>query len=719
MFSQNARVHCTVLMGTVLMGAVLLTLLSSACSKKEATPFDYDVKQAVVKLQSGDVVARIDSAHGSASSDADKIKWASLSEFSAEWPAFIEPLAGASSSARDSHDCVIKKTEENTEGTEEAIRLLGVCLRQSISPALLAIQAMGYWKAYELPAGLRPLSELSDQELQLFLMTQYKKPEAIVANDPATEPLLKLQRRQFTDADLKELLELVKRRDHALMVAEKKISNWFSSSTQNSLNSLKNAVKMATKSWDRYEGIERLVSEAVNSESGQIERSGVAAFKSLTPLLLSNAEITQQFKAAGLLTASGVLNDRAQEALPIFNLHPYALLALIPRAGDENTALHGNGQNPFFVIRDFQGELGDFSGKLTESNSVIESTFEKYKKYRDQDLKKSLSLSLQKPFARDSVKIAFIDTGIDYLAFPELAPFLSQGSVDYADLDDSPYLPGIALLDHGTATTASLLTVLSQKAPEILQNRGIELAMWKLSSLRSLLSGALENDLWRWNPRHTIGFFDLLLDQQRKILGGGSFLPKIVSFSASFQSRDFLGRSGQQSLLKKTPWLWVMAAGNEGVNIDQAKTACFQDIPEPFRGQDHILCVGALVKRQGTAKVAAYSNFGDAVSVYAYESYERLCPSGTSCATPAISAAATLIASKFPSLSPAEIKQVILDAAEEKTLEVDLDARAIANLVRMGQAIPSRSVKVFDPLTRMDEALRLASLKVQSVNLPK
>lgn len=711
MFSYNARA----------LFALVTVLLSAACAKKASTPFDIDVKQAVIKLQTGEVIARIEKSReqesntwGAPPSDTttggDRMLTWAASDSTSEWPAFIEPLISSLQLQRGSRDpsseCSLKKGSEDSQDPDgDLIRSLGVCLRQVISPALLAIQAMNYWKAYQLPVGLQPLSQFNDRDLQLFLMTQFKKPEIIVGKDPATEPLLALQRKQFTDADLDELLALVKRRDHALMLAEKKISTWFTSAN------FKNAVRLAVKSFDRYQVLEQLVTES--EEVGRIDRTGLSAYKNLVPLLLGNKEIAQQLKSVGLLTAFGSMHERAGEILPLYNLHPYALLALIPRAGEENTPLHGKGQNPFFVIREFQGELGDFSGKLSEKNSVLESNFERYKKYRDQDQKQSLSLENQKPFSEDAVKIAFIDTGIDYLQYPELAPFLSKGSMDYADFDESPYLSGISLLDHGTATTASLLTVLSQKAPELLKNRGIELAMWKLSSIRSLLSGVLDHDLWRWNPRHTIGFFDLLLDQKKR-LQVPTFIPKIVSFSASFQSRDFLVNSGQQNLLKNIPWLWVMAAGNENINIDQAKTACFQDIPEAYRGQDRVLCVGALVKRQGMPKIASYSNYGNAVTVYAYESYEKLCPSGTSCATPAVSAAATLIASKFPALTAVEIKQVIVDAAEEKTLDVELDAREITRLMKSGQAIPSRVVKVFDPIEKMEEALRLAAAKTQA-----
>lgn len=657
-----------------------------------------------MKLQTGNVVARIEKSRAG---DRD-LMWAS-NGLSSDWPAFVEPLATAQGAlAGSSSGCSLNIGRDSENPREDQIRAWGVCLRQAISPALLAIQAMNYWKTYRLPDGIQNLSQLSDRDLQLFLMTQFKKLEMIVGADPEIEPLLKLQRNKFSDADLDELLALVKRRDHALMAAEKKISGWF-----RAVN-FKDTVHLAVKSWDRYRALEMLVTESTYSASGSVDRSGLTAFNNLTPLLLGNKSIAAQLKNSGLLTASDTFHDQASQALPLYNLHPYALLAFIPRAGEENTHLRGNSQNPLFVIRDFQGELGDFSGNLKEVNPILTTTLTNYKKYRDQDLKQTLSLQNQNPFPSEAVKVAFIDTGMDYLQYPELAPFLSKGSQDYADLDESPYLPAISLLDHGTATAASLLTVLSQKAPDLLKARGIELAMWKLSSLRSLLSGPLDSELWRWNPRHTVGFFDLLLDQYKK-LKDPVFLPKIASFSASFQSHYFLANPDRQKILKEIPWLWVMAAGNENANIDQSKTACFQDIPESHRGQDRIVCVGALVKRQGVPKIAQYSNFGNAITVYAYESYERLCPSGTSCATPAITAAATLIASKFPSLTPSEIKQVIIESSVEKNLEVDLNAREIMKLARSGQAIPRRTVKVFDPLTQMEAAIQVAERKAQSM----
>ncbi len=70
-------------------------------------------------------------------------------------------------------------------------------------------------------------------------------------------------------------------------------------------------------------------------------------------------------------------------------------------------------------------------------------------------------------------------------------------------------------------------------------------------------------------------------------------------------------------------------------------------------------------------KIAGYSNYGSKVDLYAYESYSDLCPNGTSCSTPAISGAAAAVAAKYPELTPEQIKSVLLEASERRTLEVD------------------------------------------------
>ena len=100
------------------------------------------------------------------------------------------------------------------------------------------------------------------------------------------------------------------------------------------------------------------------------------------------------------------------------------------------------------------------------------------------------------------------------------------------------------------------------------------------------------------------------------------------------------------------------------------------------------------------------------MDVYSYETYNHyLCPSGTSCATPAVAAAATAIKAKYPSLSPEEVKQAIVNASEERVLPVegvDVSHPDIALLVEAGLIQKERKVRFFDPETMMNQALEEA-----------
>jgi subtilisin family serine protease len=185
-----------------------------------------------------------------------------------------------------------------------------------------------------------------------------------------------------------------------------------------------------------------------------------------------------------------------------------------------------------------------------------------------------------------------------------------------------------------------------------------------------------------------------------------------------------------------------MAAGNEGVQADTDKVpVCLSDVPADKRVDNRILCVGALRHDILADKIAGYSNFGDRVDVYAYESYIDLCPNGTSCSTPAVSGAAAAVAAQYPDLSPEEIKAVLVESAETRTLEVDETTapKPQGQLIETVQndthrmtayhaadgggdpaiyanppaappgLVPMRTVKVLDPSTMMKRIMEVAA----------
>ena len=62
-------------------------------------------------------------------------------------------------------------------------------------------------------------------------------------------------------------------------------------------------------------------------------------------------------------------------------------------------------------------------------------------------------------------------------------------------------------------------------------------------------------------------------------------------------------------------------------------------------------------------------------------------------------------------LTPAQIKEVIVAAAEEQELEVGIDP---TSQVENSRALKKMKVKVFNPVTHLRRALKLAKTKIES-----
>lgn len=118
--------------------------------------------------------------------------------------------------------------------------------------------------------------------------------------------------------------------------------------------------------------------------------------------------------------------------------------------------------------------------------------------------------------------------------------------------------------------------------------------------------------------------------------------------------------------------LIVNAAGNEGINLDNKMVyPNDQDPGNTSEIADNFLTVGALNYEYGSGMVAEFSNYGQAnVDVFApgtkiwsttpNNEYEYL--QGTSMAAPAVSGVAAIIRGYYPSLSAAQVKQIIMDS---------------------------------------------------------
>lgn len=130
--------------------------------------------------------------------------------------------------------------------------------------------------------------------------------------------------------------------------------------------------------------------------------------------------------------------------------------------------------------------------------------------------------------------------------------------------------------------------------------------------------------------------------------------------------------------------LFVHAAGNDGNDLDDPSNPNFpndhkqKNSPEIV---DNYLTVGALTSSFGPGMVAGFSNYGkENVDVFApgdgiystmpNSTYEF--QGGTSMAAPAVSGIAAMIRSYFPSLSAAQVKQVIMDSGIELGITVNI-----------------------------------------------
>ena len=117
--------------------------------------------------------------------------------------------------------------------------------------------------------------------------------------------------------------------------------------------------------------------------------------------------------------------------------------------------------------------------------------------------------------------------------------------------------------------------------------------------------------------------------------------------------------------------LIVSGSGNEGINIDN-KLSFPNDVDSNgVEFSNNFMSVGALEPKYGSGVVAGYSNYGKKnVDVFAPGSliYSTVPESaykneqGTSMASPGVAGVAALIRSQYPTLSAAQVKQILIDS---------------------------------------------------------
>ena len=128
--------------------------------------------------------------------------------------------------------------------------------------------------------------------------------------------------------------------------------------------------------------------------------------------------------------------------------------------------------------------------------------------------------------------------------------------------------------------------------------------------------------------------------------------------------------------------LFVLAAGNDGNNLDDPNNPNYPNDHQYIKGQEftnNVITVGALTPYFGEDLMAVFSNYGaenvdvfapgdDIYSTMPENEYEF--QGGTSMAAPMVAGLAALIRSHYPQLSAAQVKKIIMESGIKPKLKV-------------------------------------------------
>lgn len=635
------------------------------------------LEQAVSNLQDGTVVDDI-------SEQANKpVVAENTPPAPAPVPAPAPPVAAVQSPCPNA---AIIEASASMEDKAKSLVSLVRCWNENAQEAYLLQAAFRAMQLYKISLSEKAPSAMTAEELKAFVKTFPEIDVQLAAELP--EEVRGLLRKSFGDDDLAELARLSQRKREVLLDLSEKVFV--------TLDLYKESLELVSD-LNRYQAL-RVLKETRHDESGQT---------------------TAMRLMATLIGTMPVPMDLS--GFPTDLLQPYAILALIPVPQMILNGLHPYGENPFSYALEERSQLGG-----GESRALALTEF--YKELREKDNPEIVNHSAPAP---DAVRVAVMDSGVDYKRYPDLALFMGAPgktdpqlmgppvaqiqSYDFADDDERPWAPALGVLAHGTGTTATVLSTLARHAPKVLLERKIDLAAWKVYTNRRVLSGPGRYAHWSWENR-ILAHLDAIVDRVESPESVTGPKPQIVSVSMGFQGHEILKQAGKSDVLNRSPWLWVMAAGNDKTDVSKAQDSCFSDFPSEERPANRILCVGALEQGIVHDRIASYSNFGAMVDVYAFESYQTLCPNGTSCATPAVAGAAVAIAAKYPHLTPEQIKETIVEAAEERVVGTDSGsvlylAGWLMSAPPAANEAPLKTVRVFDPPTMLSRALEIASQK--------
>lgn len=151
-----------------------------------------------------------------------------------------------------------------------------------------------------------------------------------------------------------------------------------------------------------------------------------------------------------------------------------------------------------------------------------------------------------------------------------------------------------------------------------------------------------------------------------------------MSFGKGFSPEKKLVDDAMKYAAKKDVLL-VLGAGNESTNVDANLKFPNDTYLNSKKGPKNLISVGALAPEGGSAAVAEFSNYGKkevdvfAPGVYIYSTtpdstYDYA--SGTSMASPVVAGVAALIRSRYPKLTAAQVKDVIMKSARNLSAKV-------------------------------------------------